>query len=257
MSTQDRATPLPQWWQPLLDRVRAARAEDFTHRLTPSGSGRDSAVLVLLAGADQAPDVLVLQRAATLRNHAGQPAFPGGAADPGDTGAADTALREAWEEVGLDRASVTVLAELPKLWIAVSDFVVTPVLAWWHAPHEVHPRDPGEVARVARLPIAELVDPGNRVRVRHPSGWIGPAFQVSGMLIWGFTAGVIAALLEMGGWARPWSQDRIVDLPPAGADPAPDAAADTPPSQPAPPPPGPAAGPDARVDIASRRPPVL
>ena len=236
MSAKDQPTPLPDWWQPLLGRVRAARAEDFTRRRTPAEGGRDSAVLVLLAEADhetgRSPDVLVLQRAATLRNHAGQPAFPGGAAEPGDAGAADTALREAWEEVGLDPASVTVLAELPKLWIAVSDFVVTPVLAWWHAPHEVHPRDPGEVARVARLPIAELVDPRNRVRVRHPSGWIGPAFRTRGMLVWGFTAGVIAALLEMGGWARPWPQDRIVDLPPSGADPAPDAAADTPASTP-------------------------
>jgi 8-oxo-dGTP pyrophosphatase MutT (NUDIX family) len=225
---------LPGWWQPLLDRVRAARVEDFTRLRTPTQGGRDSAVLVLLAEADPVagPDLLVLQRAATLRNHGGQPAFPGGAADPGDADAAATALREAWEEVGLDPASVTVLAELPKLWIAVSDFVVTPVLAWWHAPHEVHPRDPGEVAHVARLPIAELVDPRNRVRVRHPSGWIGPAFQVRAMLIWGFTAGVIAALLEMGGWARPWPQDRVIDLPPAGADPAPDAAADTPASSP-------------------------
>jgi 8-oxo-dGTP pyrophosphatase MutT (NUDIX family) len=223
---------LPAWWSPLLDRVRAARAEEFTRRRTPATGGRDSAVLVLLAEADhgsgRSPDVLVLQRAATLRYHAGQPAFPGGAAEPGDAGAADTALREAWEEVGLDPTSVTVLAELPRLWIAVSDFVVTPVLAWWHAPHAVHPRDPGEVARVTRLPIAELVDPRNRVRVRHPSGWIGPAFQVQGMLVWGFTAGVLAALLEMGGWARPWPQDRIIELPPAGADPAPDAAADTP-----------------------------
>ncbi|MBX6354602.1 MAG: CoA pyrophosphatase [Micromonosporaceae bacterium] len=236
MSAADPAHPLPDWWHPLLDRVREARAEDFTRWRTPTRGGRDSAVLVLLAEAEhetgRSPDVLILQRAATLRNHAGQPAFPGGAAEPGDRSPADTALREAWEEVGLNRSTVTVLAELPKLWIAVSDFVVTPVLAWWHAPHDVHPRDPGEVARVARLPVAELVDPRNRMRVRHPSGWIGPAFQVRGMLVWGFTAGVIAALLEMGGWARPWPQDRVIDLPPASADPAPDAAADTPASAP-------------------------
>jgi 8-oxo-dGTP pyrophosphatase MutT (NUDIX family) len=230
VSPEDPGPALPDWWQPLLDRARAARAEDFTRRHTPITGGRDSAVLVLLADSGNgtsSPDVLVLQRAATLRNHAGQPAFPGGVADPGDADAAATALREAWEEVGLDPTSVTVLAELPKLWIAVSDFVVTPVLAWWHAPHEVHPRDPGEVARVARLPVAELVDPRNRVRVRHPSGWIGPAFQVRGMLVWGFTAGVLAALLEMGGWAGPSPPGPLVDLPPP-ADPAPDAAADTP-----------------------------
>ncbi|MEU5829943.1 NUDIX hydrolase [Micromonospora tulbaghiae] len=216
--------PPPGWFDPLLGRLGTARAEDFTRIVTPSSGGRESAVLVLLGEEPGAgPDVLVLQRAATLRNHAGQPAFPGGAADPEDADARATALREANEEVGLDPGSVTVLAELPRLWIPVSDFVVTPVLAWWHDPHPVHPREPAEVAHVARLPVTELVDPDNRMRVRHPSGWIGPAFSVRGMLVWGFTAGVIDRLLEMGGWSRPWPHSRVVELPPVDATPAPSA----------------------------------
>ncbi|MET8356851.1 CoA pyrophosphatase [Micromonospora sp. NPDC005171] len=217
----------PEWIEPLLTRLGTARAEDFTRLTTPAEGGRESAVLVLLGEQPGAgPDVLVLQRAATLRNHAGQPAFPGGAADPEDADVRATALREANEEVGLDPASATVLAELPKLWIPVSDFVVTPVLAWWHDPHPVHPREPAEVAHVARLPVSELVDPANRLRVRHPSGWIGPAFSARGMLVWGFTAGVLATLLEMGGWARPWSPGRVMELPPTGATPAPSAGTD-------------------------------
>ncbi|WCN81270.1 NUDIX hydrolase [Micromonospora sp. LH3U1] len=217
----------PEWIEPLLTRLGTARAEDFTRLTTPAEGGRESAVLVLLGEQPGAgPDVLVLQRAATLRNHAGQPAFPGGAADPEDADVRATALREANEEVGLDPTSVTVLAELPKLWIPVSDFVVTPVLAWWHDPHPVHSREPAEVAHVARLPVSELVDPANRLRVRHPSGWIGPAFSARGMLVWGFTAGVLATLLEMGGWARPWSHGRVVELPPTGATPAPSAGTD-------------------------------
>ncbi|MET7748568.1 CoA pyrophosphatase [Micromonospora sp. NPDC005367] len=217
----------PEWMAPLLDRLGTARAEDFTRLPTPETGGRESAVLVLLGEqADTGPDVLILQRAATLRTHAGQPAFPGGAADPEDADVRATALREANEEVALDPRSVTVLAELPKLWIPVSDFVVTPVLAWWHAPHPVHPCEPAEVAHVARLPIAELVDPANRVRVRHPSGWIGPAFAVHGMLVWGFTAGVLSTLLDLGGWSRPWGPGRMVELPPTGATPAPSAGTD-------------------------------
>lgn len=217
----------PPWFEPMLTRVQAARTEDFTQVRTPRDGGRDSAVLVLL-GEDPAtgPDILLLQRAATLRNHAGQPAFPGGATDPDDHDATATALREAQEEVGLDPTTVTVLAHLPKLWIPVSDFVVTPVLAWWHQPHPVRPRQPAEVAHVARLPVAELVDPANRLRIRHPSGWIGPAFEARGMLVWGFTAGVLAALLEMAGWERPWPRDRVLDLPPVGAEPAPSAGTD-------------------------------
>ncbi|SCE73154.1 NUDIX domain-containing protein [Micromonospora viridifaciens] len=219
----------PAWLDPLLGRLGTARAEDFTRLTTPERGGRESAVLVLLGEEPAAgPDVLVLQRAATLRNHAGQPAFPGGAADPEDADASATALREANEEVGLDPASVTVLAELPKLWIPVSDFVVTPVLAWWHAPHRVYPCEPAEVAHVARLPVSELVDPANRMRVRHPSGWIGPAFSVRGMLVWGFTAGVLNTLLEMAGWARPWPRSRVMELPPTGAAaPAPSAGTDS------------------------------
>ncbi|WFF07563.1 CoA pyrophosphatase [Micromonospora sp. WMMD1076] len=214
----------PGWFDPLLGRLGTARAEDFTRIVTPESGGRESAVLVLLGEDPGAgPDVLVLQRAATLRNHAGQPAFPGGAADPEDADARATALREANEEVGLDPGSVTVLAELPRLWIPVSDFMVTPVLAWWHDPHPVHPREPAEVAHVARLPVTELVDPDNRMRVRHPSGWIGPAFSARGMLVWGFTAGVIDRLLELGGWSRPWPHSRVVDLPPVDATPAPSA----------------------------------
>ncbi|ASW57036.1 CoA pyrophosphatase [Plantactinospora sp. KBS50] len=233
MSDTADPTPAPEppdWARTLVGRVRAARTEDFTRLRTPSTGGRESAVLVLFGEQPgQGPDVLLMQRAATLRNHAGQPAFPGGAADPGDTDPAATALREADEEVGLDPGTVTVLAQLPRLWIPVSDFVVTPVLGWWHRPHPVHPREPAEVAHVARLPVAELVDPDNRLRLRHPSGWIGPAFQVRGMLVWGFTAGVLDALLEMGGWSRPWPQDRVSDLPP---------------------PPAPATGPDARDEVA-------
>lgn len=211
----------PDWWRPLLSRTAASRTEDFTRLVTPAQGGRASAVLVLLGEAAPGdPDVLLLQRAADMRMHAGQPAFPGGATDPGDADAIATALREANEEVGLDPASVDVQALLPDLWIPVSNFVVSPVLAWWRAPHPVTPVDAREVASVERIPIRELVNPVNRLRLRHPSGWIGPAFRVGTMLVWGFTAGVVSVLLDMGGWTVPWdSTAPPEDLIVSGGDP--------------------------------------
>jgi 8-oxo-dGTP pyrophosphatase MutT (NUDIX family) len=214
MTTQPPMPDLPRWWQPLLSRLDGAAASDFTRLPTPEDGGRRSAVLILLGEqAPGEPDVLMLQRAATMRSHAGQPAFPGGAVDPGDHDATATALREATEEVGLNPDTVQVITQLPTLWIPVTNFLVTPVLAWWREPHEVGPVDLAEVESVARLPVSDLVDPANRLRVRHPSGWIGPAFKAGGMLVWGFTAGVLSTLLDLGGWARPWPLDRVEELP--------------------------------------------
>ena len=65
---------------------------------------------------------------------------------------------------------------------------------------------------MARVPISELVDPANRGRVRHPGGFVGPAFQVADLLVWGFTAGLVDILLILGGWSAPWDEERYFDL---------------------------------------------
>jgi 8-oxo-dGTP pyrophosphatase MutT (NUDIX family) len=147
-----------------------------------------------------------------MRSHAGQPAFPGGALDPQDSGPVAAALREAQEETGLDPAGVEVLHELPQLWLPPSNFVVTPVLAYWREPSPVAAMDPAEVASVHRVPLAELTDPANRVKVRHPSGYIGDGFEVQGMLVWGFTAGLLDRIIALAGWERPWDSGRIVEI---------------------------------------------
>ena len=103
----------------------------------------------------------------------------------------------------------------PKILLPPSGFIVTPVLGWWRTPSPIGAVDPAEVAAAHRVPIAELVEPANRFRVRHPSGWVGPAFAVRGMVVWGFTAGLLDRLLALGGWEQPWDPDRVEDLPPS------------------------------------------
>ncbi len=163
------------------------------------------------------PELLLMERAGTLRSHAGQPSFPGGALDPEDgdpagDGPLRAALREAEEETGLAPSGVQLFGVLPRLYIPVSEFVVTPVLGWWRRPSPVAPVDPAETARVFTVPVAELTDPANRAVAIHPSGHRGPAFLVGGALVWGFTAGVIDCILHFAGWERPWDRERHVPL---------------------------------------------
>ena len=101
------------------------------------------------------------------------------------------------------------------LFIPVSGFVVTPVLAWWRVPHAVRPASRAEVAAVALVPVAELAAPANRFTVTHPSGYVGPGFAVRDLFVWGFTAGLLDRLLDFGGWSRPWYAAVRRELPAA------------------------------------------
>jgi 8-oxo-dGTP pyrophosphatase MutT (NUDIX family) len=208
---------LPEWLRPVARLAATVRPAQLSRYLPPPQGGRAAAVLVLFGEGPGGPELLLQQRATSLRDHAGQPAFPGGALDPEDgdpagDGPVRAALREAREETGLDPAGVAVFATLPRLYVPVSGFVVTCVLAWWREPSPVAPVDPAETARVFTVPVAELADPRRRGTAVHPSGYRGPAFEVAGTLVWGFTAGVIDRILHHAGWERPWDRGRELPL---------------------------------------------
>ncbi|MEU5693520.1 CoA pyrophosphatase [Actinosynnema sp. NPDC020468] len=214
MNAPVEPSDVPDWMSTLVKATREVDARAFT-RLSPppDGAGRKAAVLMLFGEGVDGPDVLLLRRSDTLGSHPGQVAFPGGRVDPTDDGPVDTALREAYEETGVLREGVRVVATLPELYVPVSGFVVTPVLGHWESPSPVVAVDAAETAAVARVPIAHLADPANRFRVRHRAGdYLGPAFSAPGMLVWGFTAGLLNGLLALGGWERPWDTTDVRDL---------------------------------------------
>ncbi|MET8854615.1 MULTISPECIES: CoA pyrophosphatase [unclassified Streptomyces] len=209
---------LPDWLGPVAQVAETVEPLQLSRFLPPAnGTGRQSAVLILFGEGPRGPELLLMERAGTLRSHAGQPSFPGGALDPEDgdpktDGPLNAALREAEEETGLDPSGVQLFGVLPKLYIPVSRFVVTPVLGWWRRPTPVGVVDPGETARVFTVPVVDLTDPANRATTVHPSGHRGPAFLVESALVWGFTAGVIDKILHFAGWERPWDREKQVPL---------------------------------------------
>lgn len=225
----DPFADLPLELRLLVERIRAGAMDELIagSPLPAEGEGRASAVLVVFTPAeDGSLAVLLIERAADMRAHAGQVAFPGGAVDAEDADHIATALREAQEEVGLDPASVQILTELKPLFIARTGFIVTPVLAWWPKPVPLYPVDAAEVARVDVVALSELTNPANRFLAMHPSGYAAPGFEAGAaapgaeggterepLFIWGFTAGVLDKLLQLGGWAVEWDREVLRALP--------------------------------------------
>ncbi|MDX1889801.1 CoA pyrophosphatase [Mycolicibacterium sp. 050158] len=231
------ASAAPVWLEPLLRNVGDVPSA-YRRRVPPeviaaitearssaeaADAKRDAAVLVLFSGPPDSPsaalppdaDLLLTVRASTLRQHAGQAAFPGGAADPGDGGPVGTALREAREETGVDPGRLQPLTTLERMFIPPSGFHVVPVLAYSPDPGPVGVVDESETAIVARVPVRAFVNPENRLMVYRKENtrrFAGPAFLLNQMLVWGFTGQVISAILDVAGWAEPWDSSDVREL---------------------------------------------
>lgn len=161
-------------------------------------SPRPSAVLVGLLDHSESPALLLTRRADHLRNHRGEVSFPGGRLEAGEN-VVEAALREAHEEVGLDRGRVRTMGVLPPLRTWVSDSLITPVVGTV-APGRALSIDAGEVARVFEQPLVDLVrdDTYSSEIWSTPRGESTlPFFHLDDETIWGATARIISGLIDL------------------------------------------------------------
>jgi 8-oxo-dGTP pyrophosphatase MutT (NUDIX family) len=163
----------------------------------PAEATRAAAVLVLILGRPEGATVILTRRADTLVRHTGQIAFPGGRLDPGET-AVEAAMREAWEEVGLEPEAIEVLG-CGEPYRTGTGFLITPVVAFRGPENLRLTPAPAEVAEIFETPWDFLMDPANH-RQDQLEGPEGPrrfwAVPWTDRYIWGATAGVLRALYE-------------------------------------------------------------
>jgi 8-oxo-dGTP pyrophosphatase MutT (NUDIX family) len=168
--------------------------------------GEAAAVLVPLLPRPEGLHVLFTERSKELRAHAGQISFPGGRVDQGDRDAAAAALREAREEVGLDREHVEIVGALDDCPTFVTGYVITPVvgvidpLAFTAAGRYPWNPSPAEIAALHELPLADFCEPQNlRIEMREREGVMFELYwyTVQGQTVWGATARILHQLIEL------------------------------------------------------------
>ncbi|MYF89464.1 MAG: CoA pyrophosphatase [Boseongicola sp. SB0676_bin_33] len=166
-------------------------------QLPPERTLRSAAVLIPVISRPANASVILTKRSSALKHHPGQIAFPGGKVDEKDNGAVDAALREAREEIGLDRRDSDVLGALPPH-ETVTGFQVTPVLALVRPDFKASP-EPGEVAEAFEVPLEHVMNPGRfLIESRRWRGKRRFYFVVpwGPYYIWGATARILRALAD-------------------------------------------------------------
>jgi len=169
----------------------------LTERLPPERA-RPAAVLVPIVERPEGLTVLFTQRAAHLKNHAGQVSFPGGRLEEKDESPLAAALRETEEEIGLSREFVRIVGYLESHLI-FSGFHVVPVVGFVAPGFNLHP-DPKEVAEVFEVPLTRILDAANHgTLTRDVAGGVVHIYniEVGDRVIWGATAGMLMSLYRL------------------------------------------------------------
>lgn len=156
----------------------------------------ESAVLVLLFPVGKDIRLCLIRRPASMKNHAGQIALPGGKREKDDKDLIHTALREAQEEIGVDPGDIRILGLLSSVYVQISDFLITPVIGWLDKEPEIKV-DHSEVDEIIYISFGDIAGKVN-LREREMDTITGrikvPGYEIDGCFIWGATAMILAEL---------------------------------------------------------------
>ena len=175
--------------------------EDYLNSGIFTEPPRPAAVLIPFVIVEDEWHILFTRRTIDLPEHSGQVAFPGGRADPGDASPEDTALREAYEEIGLPPESVRILGRM-KSFATISNYNVTPIVGKLPWPFPLRMAII-EVSRVFAIPLSWLADPYNReIKLRSMPNPRPPIPVIyfkpyDGEVLWGVSAYIMVNLLEI------------------------------------------------------------
>jgi 8-oxo-dGTP pyrophosphatase MutT (NUDIX family) len=181
---------------------------------TPLGCDRQglraAAVLIPLLPTAEGLRILLIRRPTSMRTHAGQIALPGGGHDGSDVDLAATAVRETWEELGIEPSRVEILGQLDEVWTP-SGYVMTPFVGWIESPNELRP-NLAEVDEVVTTSVEELTAPGayrEELWDYEQKAHRMVFFDLAAGTVWGATSRILFRFLQIGlGWKaeldHPW-----------------------------------------------------
>ncbi|PLX42271.1 MAG: CoA pyrophosphatase [Deltaproteobacteria bacterium] len=180
----------------ILEGIRQ-KLKAFPRHVEPPGSHDPAAVALTLLNSQNGIEVLFTKRTDDVEHHKGEISFPGGRVESGDASLTDAALRETWEEVGIEPHELEILGYMDDR-ISISGYLVTPVVVYLERENYPFKPEPREVEEIIRVPLSHLSNANNyRLDTSTYSGIAIHRFTWGHHEIWGLTGAIMNQFLEL------------------------------------------------------------